>query len=146
MGYKHNQFFSVRTYRQLLKPVHKRAVDWARSKGIKARLHSCGDVNPFIPELIDIGIDALNPLEVKAGMDPIHIKKTYGDKLVMNGGINALLYDDVEAMEAEMRRIIPVVKEEGGYILSSDHSVPSSISLKDFARFVELGKELGSYS
>jgi len=145
MGYKHSQFFSVATYRRILKPIHQRAVDWAHGKGIKAHLHSCGDVNPFIPELIDIGIDALNPLEVKAGMDPLHIKKTFGDKLVLHGGINALLYDDIEAIEAEMRRIVPVSKEQGGYILSSDHSVPSSMSLKDFQRFVDLGKELGRY-
>ncbi|MDR3707520.1 MAG: uroporphyrinogen decarboxylase family protein [Capsulimonadaceae bacterium] len=145
MGYKHSQFFSVATYRRILKPFHQRAVDWAHAKGIKAHLHSCGDVNPFVPELIDIGVDALNPLEVKAGMDPLYLKKTFGDKLVLHGGINALLYDDIDALEAELRKIVPTVKQHGGYILSSDHSVPSSMSLHDFKRFVELGKELGSY-
>src|SRR5665647_1108042 len=88
MGYKHSQFFSVKTYRELLKPVHKRAIEWAHKKGIKAHLHSCGDINPFLPELIEIGLDAINPLEVKAGMDPILIKKKYGRDLVLHGGIN----------------------------------------------------------
>ncbi len=146
MGYKHNQFFSVRTYRALVKPVHKRAVEWAHAKGIKAHLHSCGDVRPFVPELVEIGVDALNPLEVKAGMDPIDLKRRFGDRLVLHGGINAVLYDDLEALEAEMRRVIPVVKENGGYIFSSDHSVPSSVSLSSFRRIVALAKELGSYS
>lgn len=145
MGYKYHQFFSVNTYREVLKPFHKRAVEWAHNKGIYAHLHSCGDVNPLVPELIEIGVDCLNPLEVKAGMDPLHLKKTYGDKLVLHGGINALLYNDIAALEAEMQRLIPTMKEHGGYILSSDHSVPSSMSLQDFRRFVELGKELGSY-
>jgi uroporphyrinogen decarboxylase len=145
MGYKHNQFFSLRTYRQLLKPVHKRAVDWAHAKGAKVHLHSCGDVNPFIPELIEIGVDALNPLEVKAGMDPVHIKKAYGDDLVLHGGINAVLWDDLEAIEADMRRVIPVVKENGGYVFSSDHSIPSSVSLENFRYIVSLAKELGAY-
>jgi uroporphyrinogen decarboxylase len=145
MGYKHSQFFSLKTYRELLKPVHKRAVDWAHAKGIKAHLHSCGDVNPFVPELIEIGVDALNPLEVKAGMDPVHLKKTYGDKLVFHGGINAALWDDLDAIEAEMRKTLPAMKVGGGYIFSSDHSVPSSVSLKGFKRIVELAKELGSY-
>ncbi len=94
MGYKQNQFFSLRTYRKLLKPVHKRAVDWAHAKGVKVRLHSCGDVRPFIPELVEIGVDALNPLEVKAGMDPVAIKREFGDRLVLHGGINAVLWDD----------------------------------------------------
>lgn len=145
MGYRNNQFFSVKTYRELLKPVHKRAADWAHSKGIKVHLHSCGDVRPFIPEFIEIGIDALNPLEVKAGMDPIEIKKNYGDKLVLHGGINAVLWDDVEAIEAEMRRVIPVLKTSGGYIFSSDHSVPPTVSLENFRYIVNLAKELGKY-
>lgn len=146
MGYKLNQFFSVRTYRRLLKPVHKRAVDWAHAKGIRARLHSCGDIRPFIPELVDIGVDALNPLEVKAGVDPIAVKQTYGDRLVLHGGINAVLWDDREAIEAEMRRVIPIVKENGGYIFSSDHSVPSAVSLDNFRTIVNLAKALGSYN
>jgi uroporphyrinogen decarboxylase len=145
MGYKHNQFFSLRTYRQLLKPVHKRAVDWAHSKGMRAHLHSCGDIRPFVPDLVEIGVDALNPLEVKAGMDPIQLKQSFGDRLVLHGGINAVLYNDLEALEAEMRRVIPVVKENGGYIFSSDHSVPSSVSLDAFRRIIQLAKELGAY-
>lgn len=145
MGYKNTQFFSVKMYRDLLKPVHKRAVEWAHQKGIKAHLHSCGDINPLIPELIDIGLDALNPLEVKAGMNPAHIKKTYGDKLVLHGGINAVLWDNIDALEAEMKNIIPVMKESGGYIFSTDHSVPSNVSLENFRRIVELAKQLGCY-
>jgi len=145
MGYKHSQFFSVKMYRELVKPVHKRAVQWAHAKGCKVRLHSCGDVNPFVPELIEIGVDGLNPLEVKAGMDPLHLKKTYGRQLVLHGGINAVLWDDLEAIEAEMRQVMPVIKENGGYIFSSDHSIPQSVSLEGFRRIVALAKELGKY-
>ncbi len=145
MGYKLNQFFSVNTYRQLLKPVHQRAADWAHAKGVKVHLHSCGDIRPFIPELLDIGIDCLNPIEVKAGMDAVEIKQRYGKRLVLHGGINAVLWDNMEAIEAEMRRVLPVLKEHGGYIFSSDHSVPSSVSLAGFQHIVELAKELGRY-
>ncbi len=145
MGYKHSQFFSLRTYRRVLKPVHQRAIEWAHAKGVKAHLHSCGDVNPFVPELVEIGLDALNPLEVKAGMDPIALKQTYGDRLVLHGGINAVLWDDLDAIEAEMRKVLPVVKESGGYIFSSDHSVPESVSLEGFRHIVGLAKRLGSY-
>ena len=145
MGFKHNQFFSLDTYRELLKPVQKRAADWAHAKGIATHLHSCGDVNPFLPDLIEIGIDALNPLEVKAGMDPVHLKQTYGDALVLHGGINAVLWDDVDAITEEMSRVVPVMKENGGYIFSSDHSVPSSVSLENFRYITNLAKELGSY-
>lgn len=146
MGYKHNQFFSLRTYRALVKPVHRRAVDWAHAHGVKAHLHSCGDVRPFVPELVEVGIDALNPLEVKAGMDPVALKRQYGDRLVLHGGINAVLWDDLDAIEEEMRRVVPVLKESGGFIFSSDHSVPSSVSLEGFRHIVGLAKQLGSYA
>jgi uroporphyrinogen decarboxylase len=145
MGYKLNQFFSLKTYRELLKPVHKRAIDWAHAKSVKTELHSCGNINPFVPELIEIGLDCLNPLEVKAGMDPVALKRQWGDKLVLHGGINAVLWDQPEAIEAEMRRVVPILKESGGYIFSSDHSVPSSVSLEDFRRITDLAKELGKY-
>jgi uroporphyrinogen decarboxylase len=125
--------------------VHKRAVDWAHARGIVAELHSCGDVRPFIPELIDIGMDGLNPLEVKAGTDPVHIKRDYGDDLLLHGGINAVLWDDAEAIETEMRQMIPALKKDGGYIFSSDHSVPDSVSLDNFRHIVNLAKELGTY-
>ena len=146
MGYKHSQFFSVDLYRELVKPFHRRAIEWAHKKGVKTHLHSCGDVNPFVPELIEIGLDALNPLEVKAGMDPVHLKKTYGDDLVFHGGINAVLWDEPEKIRAEMEDVIPIMKQEGGYVFSSDHSVPSSVSLEDFRSIIEHAKALGAYS
>lgn len=146
MGYKGTQFFSLDMYRELLKPVQKRACDWAHKRGIRTHLHSCGNINPFIPDLIDAGIDMLNPLEVKAGMDPIALKDRYGDRLGFHGGINVVLFDKPDKLEAEMRRVVPEMKKNGGYWLSSDHSVPDSVSLEDFRRFVELGRKLGCYS
>jgi len=145
MGYKGKQFFSLEMYRDLLKPFHRRAIEWAHAKGAKTHLHSCGDINPFIPELIEIGLDALNPLEVKAGMDPVGLKEIHGRDLVLHGGINAVLWDDPDRVRAEMERVVPVMKENGGYIFSSDHSVPSSVSLEDFRYIISLAKELGSY-
>ncbi len=145
MGFKGKQFFSVNMYRELLKPVHKRAVDWAHARGVRAHLHSCGNINPLVPELVDIGMDALNPLEVKAGMDPLALKKQFGDKLVLHGGINAMLWDQIDVIEDVIRKTLPAMKQHGGYIFSSDHSVPSSVSVQNFRRIVELAKELGKY-
>ena len=145
MGYRNGLFFSLDMYRRILKPAQKRAIEWAHQKGIVAHLHSCGNINALLPELIDIGLDALNPLEVKAGMDPIHIKKTYGDRLVLHGGLNAMLWDHIDKIEAEMKRLMPVLKSSGGYIFAEDHSIPDSVSLENYKRIVALGKQLGSY-
>ncbi|HHX20337.1 MAG TPA: hypothetical protein GX722_00970 [Clostridiales bacterium] len=145
MGYKHNQFFSMNTFRALDKPRLQRAIAWAHNKGAVARLHSCGDINPFVPELIGIGLDGLNPLEVKAGMDPVHLKRTYGDKLTFHGGINAVLWDKPEQIKAEIARVVPVMMENGGYIFASDHSIPENVSLKDFEGILETVREVGTY-
>ena len=145
MGYKLHQFFSMDMYRELLKPVHQRACDWARAKGVKVHLHSCGDIRPFVPELIEIGVDMLNPLEVKAGVDPAELKRQYGKQLAFHGGLNAVLYEKPELLWEEMRKVIPAMKVGGGYVASTDHSVPDSVSLEKFREFVRLAKALGSY-
>jgi len=145
MGYRNGTFFSIDMYREILKPAQRRAIEWAHAKGIVAHLHSCGNINDFLPELVEMGLDALNPLEVKAGMDPVHLKKTYGDRLVLHGGLNAMLWDDIDKTEAEIRRLMPILKQGGGYIFQEDHSIPDCVSLKDFRRIVEIAKELGSY-
>jgi len=145
MGYKNTPFFSTGMYRELLKPVHKRACDWAHAKGIKVHLHSCGFIKPLIPDLIDVGIDMLNPIEVKAGMNPVELKEEFGDRLAFHGGLNAVLFTKPEELWEEMRRVIPAMKQSGGYMISSDHSVPDSVSLVEFTEFVRLAKELGSY-
>ena len=145
MGYKVTTFFSNELYRELLKPVHKRAIDWAHERGIYAHLHSCGNIMSRIDDLMDIGIDALNPLEVKAGMQPILLKEKYGEKLTLHGGVNAVLWDKKDEIIEEIRRCVPALKENGGYIFSSDHSIPSSVSLENFRTIVEEVKIVGKY-
>jgi uroporphyrinogen decarboxylase len=145
MGYKQNQFFSMKTYRELLKPIHQKAIDWAHAKGMKAYLHSCGDIRPFIPEVVEMGVDALNPLEVKAGVDPLAVKREFGDRLLLHGGFDALLWYDTDAMEATVRKNLPVLMENGGYIFATDHSTPSNVSLDAFKQIVAVVKEVGRY-
>ncbi len=145
MGYKNSTFFSLDMYRDILKPFHKRACDWAHERGMVVELHSCGYVEPFIPDLIEIGINCLNPIEVKAGMDPVRIKKNFGDKLAMRGGINAVLWSDKEAIVEELERVIPILKENSGYIFSSDHSIPNSVSFENFKAISDCIHRLGKY-
>lgn len=146
LGYKLTQFFSLDMYRHLLKPVQKRASDWGHAKGMRVKYHSCGDIRPLLPELVEIGIDGLHPLEVKAGMDPVKVKQEFGDRLLLHGGMDALLWEDVEAMEANVRKLLPTLMASGGYMFSTDHTVPSSVSLADFRRIVEVARDVGTYT
>ena len=145
MGYKGTTFFSPRLYRELLRPYHKRAVDWAHDRGIYARLHSCGNIMSLLPDVVATGIDALNPIEIKAGMDVLRIKQEYGDRLVLHGGTNAQMWSDPDAILAEIDAKLPILKEGGGYIFSSDHSIPNSVSLENFRAIIEEVKRVGKY-
>ena len=145
MGYKGTPFFSAQTYRELLKPYHKKAVDWAHERGMVAELHSCGFIEPLLPDIVDTGIDVLNPMEIKAGMDPKRLKSLYGDKLAFHGGINAQIWDNLELVKTEMELIIPLMKEGGGYVFASDHSIPNSVSLKNMQEIADLAHKLGKY-
>ena len=145
MGYKGTMFFSNEMYDEILKPFHKKAADWAHERGIYVHLHSCGDIMDRVDRLVDIGIDALNPLEVKAGMKPLELKEKYGDKLVFHGGINAVNWDKPEIITEEIERVVPAMKENGGYIFASDHSIPPHVSFSDFTPIIETVKRVGSY-
>ncbi len=144
MGYKMSPFFSSKVYRELLMPYHKRAIDWAHERGLVAELHSCGYIEPLLPDVVGLGIDILNPLEVKAGMDPFRLKQAYGDKLTFRGGINAQIWDKPELVKAEMEQIIPKMLEGGGYIFASDHSIPNSVSFEQMRMISELAHTLGA--
>ncbi|MCL2093543.1 MAG: hypothetical protein FWH12_05030 [Treponema sp.] len=145
MGYKNSTFFSKELYVNLLKPIHKRAIDWAHNRGIKTHLHSCGNIMPFIPDLVEIGLDALNPIEIKAGMDIKALKRDFGSKLLLHGGADALYLDKPDKILPYIEEMLPILKENGGYIFSSDHSIPSSVSLQDYTDIVKAVKKYGAY-
>ena len=115
MGYKHSQFFSLRMYAHLLKPFHQRAIEWAHAKGIKAYLHSCGDVNLFVPELVGLGLDALNPLEVKGGINPVHLKQTYGNAPCCTAGSMPCFGTSGTPSRQRWRKVI--ARRQGGWRL-----------------------------
>ncbi len=145
LGYRNGLLFSLDTYRQVSKPVHKQAIDWCHARGIKAHMHSCGNVMALADDLVEIGLDALNPLEIKAGMDPLALKARHGGKLVLQGGIDVRNWNDPAKAEAELREKLPVLMQAGGYIFHSDHSIPETISLKEYQHVLGLAKEMGAY-
>jgi uroporphyrinogen decarboxylase len=145
MAYRNGLFFSPKMYRELIKPYQQRVIDWAHARGVKAKLHCCGNINSLLSELVGMGIDGLHPLETKAGMDPIAVKRAYGDRLLLHGGFDVRNWSEPDKVEADIRRALPILKESGGYVFSSDHSIADSVSLSDYRNIVRLVKEVGSY-
>lgn len=147
MGFKHHPFMSPDAYREIMLPGHKLTVDFAHSKGLPVIMHSCGFVEPLVPGMIDAGVDCLQVIEVKAGMDLLQLKADYGDHLSFCGGMDArnLVANDREAISAELLEKIPVVMKDSGYILHSDHSIPDQCEYETYRYFVDEGLRLGTY-
>ncbi len=147
MGFKERPFFSPAMYKEIIQPGHKRTIDYAKSQNLPVIMHSCGFVEPLLPGMLESGIDCLQVIEVKAGMDLLRIYKDYGDRLSLMGGIDvrALYSNDKAVIEAELASKIPYVKAGNGFTLHSDHSIPCTVDYEIYRWFIERGLELGTY-
>ncbi len=147
MGYKEHPFMSPEMYEEMVMPAHKKTFEFAHSLGLPVIVHSCGYVEPLIPGLIKAGMDCLQVIEVKAGMDVLKLKRQFGDKIALCGGMDArnLVANDLEAIRRELAEKIPVLKEGSGYILHSDHSIPTDTEYTTYKFFIEEGMRLGKY-
>tara|TARA_B100002003_G_C14036157_1_gene499315 strand:- start:675 stop:1085 length:411 start_codon:yes stop_codon:yes gene_type:complete len=134
-------------YREIIKPAHEKTMDHAHSLGLEVIMHSCGFVEPLLPDMVDAGIDCLQVMEVKAGMDPLRIKRNFGDRLSLFGGMDArnLVANDRAAIRSELESKIPELMQGSGYILHSDHSIPTTTDYETYRFFVDEGLRLGTY-
>ncbi len=147
MGYRSGLLFSPQTYRKTHKEADEMVYSFCHKHNMPIILHSCGCVKEIIPDLIEIGLDCLQPLEVKAGMDIRKLKRKYKDKLSFMGGIDvrAMANPDPRVIEEEIRSKFEVAKKGGGYIYHSDHSIPKNVSFEQYKRVIELVKKYGKY-
>jgi len=147
MGFKGRPFMSLDMYRDIIQPGHKKTIDYAHSLDIPVIMHSCGFVEPLVPGIIESGVDCLQVIEVKAGMDLLKLKREFGDKLAFCGGMDArnLVANDIDAIRTELQEKIPLVKEGSGYILHSDHSIPTDCNYETYRYFVDEGLKLGKF-
>ena len=147
MGFKGRPFMSPEMYRELIRPAHRKTIDFAHSLGLPVVMHSCGFVEPLLPFMIEAGIDCLQAMEVKAGMDLLRIYRNFGEKIALMGGLDVrpVANNDLPGIRRELESKIPVVKQHNGFILHTDHSIPESAEYESYRYFLETGLELGRY-
>ncbi len=147
MGFKEKPFMSPSMYEEIIKPAHTETIEYAHSLNLPVIMHSCGYVEPLLPGMVEAGIDCLQVIEVKAGMDLLKIYRQYGDNLSLMGGIDVrVLYtNDKKKIDAELEAKIPIVKQNNGFTLHSDHSIPNTVHYDTYRYFIEKGLELGKY-
>jgi hypothetical protein len=146
VAYKNNMFFSPDYWRKHFKPWVKAITEYAHSKGLMVIYHGCGNIHKILDDYIEIGIDAMNPLEAKAGLDAVQLRKYYGSRLGICGNSNMQVWEtgDKKLIKEEVLRKLNAAKG-GKYIFQSDHSVASNISGQTYDYIVKLVREYGKY-
>jgi uroporphyrinogen decarboxylase len=127
IAHQHGRLMSLKTWRDLVAPHHERLNRRIHELGARVMYHSCGAVRPFIPALIDIGVDVLDVLQFSAaGMDPSEIKASFGETLCFHGGMDVqstLPFGSEEEVRRVTRERIDVLSRNGGYILAPTHNI-----------------------
>lgn len=148
MAYNHATMCSPAMYRELIWPDHKRLADWAHDHGMKFIFHTDGDVKAVIDMYLEAGVDCLQPLEAKAGMDVRKLCPQYGDRLSFFGNIDVMVMgtNDLDLIEREMQTKLEAGMATKGYAYHSDHSVPPQVSLPTYRHIISLLDKYGNYA
>ncbi len=141
---------SPKAYRTFLKPRHSKIIRCIKEyTDAKIMYHSCGAVQPLINELIEIGVDILNPVQVTAkGMDTTVLKEQFGDRLTFWGGIDTrqiLPHGTVDDVKQDVKRIIRDLAPGGGYVLNFVHNAQPDVRPENICAMFEAGREYGAY-
>jgi uroporphyrinogen decarboxylase len=110
-------------------------------------MDSDGKIDDLIPLFLDVGVNCLFPIEVGTwGADPIRYRKQFGKDLLMMGGFDKhILMGEQRGIEAEIRRLVPLV-EEGGYIPLPDHRVPPDVPLENYLFYCKKAREIWGHN
>ncbi|MBN2012783.1 hypothetical protein JW960_25865 [candidate division KSB1 bacterium] len=136
--------FSPDHWRQLYKPLIAKIGHFLKSAGIHFWMHSCGNCEPIFDDLIECGLQVINPLEAKSGLDVCKLKDKYGTQLCFYGNIDVRnMSADDETCEQEIKRKLSCF-QQGGYIYHSDHSVPPEVSLNQYNQVMEYVRRYGA--
>ncbi|HEY3415750.1 MAG TPA: uroporphyrinogen decarboxylase family protein [Armatimonadota bacterium] len=138
MAYKTAPLISPELVRTFMLPRYRRVIDYLRSRGVEwFALDSDGDITSLIPVWLDAGINILYPFEAQCGMDVVQVRQQYGRDLRMWFGMNKrALVEGPAAIDAELRRIRPLI-EEGGYVPGLDHSIPPDVPFAHYQYFMD---------
>lgn len=147
MGFKDKPFMSPGMYEKLIQPAHAYTIDYAHRHGMPVIMHSCGYIEPLLSGMVDAGIDCLQVIEVKAGMDLLKLNRMYGGRIAFMGGIDVrkLYTNDRAVIDKELSDKIPAMMETANFIVHSDHSIPKTVHFDTYRYFIQKALELGTY-
>ena len=149
LGMQNGPQISPAMYRELFKPRH--AAMWRRAKelaDVKVMLHCCGGVRPLLDDLIDAGLDAINPVQIScAGMDAAGLKRDFGDRITFWGGgcdtHKVLTFGTPDGVRRHVREQIEILKPGGGFVFQQVHNILANVPPENVIAMLEAAGEFG---
>lgn len=151
LGTQESLLLSPDTYRRLVKPRHRELYQFIHDRtAAKVFLHSDGAIRPLIPDLIDVGVDIINPVQVSAaGMDSAGLKRDFGSEICFwGGGIDTQHVLNVATsaeVRAEVRRRVDDFKPGGGFVFAAVHNIQANVPMENVLAMWEALQEYGVY-
>jgi len=149
-GTQSSLLFSPQMFRKYIKPVLAQVIEVIKKHtSAKIFYHSCGAITPIISDLIEIGIDILNPVQISAkGMNPEELKKSFGNKLTFWGGIDTqtiLPFGSVKEVSQEVKRVTSILSKNGGYVLSAVHNIQPEVPAENIDIMYKTAREFKDF-
>ncbi len=147
-GTQNSTFCSTDTYDRIWMPYYKKVNDWIhRNTGWKTFKHSCGAVEPLMSHFIESGFDIINPVQINAsGMDPVLLKKKYGDKLVFwGGGVDtqgAFAFGTPEQVKEQVKKQCDILNNNGGFVFNTVHNIQANVPFENVVAMLKALHEL----
>lgn len=142
-GQQHGMIIDPDLWRSLFKNRLRRLYDAVHDSGVPVSIHSCGDITDIIPDLIEIGVNMITPLQAEA-LDFNFLKREYGNYLTFWGGVSTqrtLPYGTPDDVRAEIRDLKRVLGKNGGYILAPSHELQGDVPLENMLAFIDEAKK-----
>jgi uroporphyrinogen decarboxylase len=149
LGTQDAPFLSVRMFRRRIMPHYKRGLDWVhQNTRMKVFMHNDGAIFDFIPTLIEMGVDILNPVQTTAaGMDPARLKREFGDRIVFWGAAcdcqHTLPFGTPEQVAREVEETIRIFAPGGGYVFASVHNIQAGVPPENVIAMFDAARGMG---
>ncbi len=147
-GTQNSTFCSPETYQRVWLPYYRKVNDWIhQNTGWKTFKHSCGAIEPLLNLFIESGFDIINPVQINAdGMDPVLLKKKYGDRIVFwGGGVDtqgAFAFGTPQQVKDQVKRQCYILNENGGFVFNTVHNIQANVPFKNVVAMLEALREL----
>jgi uroporphyrinogen decarboxylase len=150
LGSQNGPLINPATYRKAVKPRQKELFSFIKERtDAKLYLHSCGSIYELIPDLIECGVEVLNPVQVSAkDMDTARLKKEFGDKMCFWGAVDVqrvLPYGSPMDVRGEVKKRIKDLAPGGGYVVAPSHNIQRDVPAENIIALYEAAKDYGRY-